>query len=153
MKTILIAVDDSRGSETAVRAFLSLFGCARPEKVVLLYVQKIEGRSLMDEMLGMAELSTLKDQLRGTEYQAALDRKAKTVLDRYAALLREKGATGVTSVVREGHPSDEILEAAKESGAEMIILGSRGKRLHTVLMGSVSREIANRAEIPVLIAR
>lgn len=153
MKTVLIAVDDSKGSETAVKTFLALFACARPESVVLLYVQKIEGRSLMDEMLGMAELSTLKEQLRGTAYQDALDRRAKAVLDRYAAVLRDKSVTGLQTVVRAGHPSEEILEAAKTTGAEMIIVGSRGERLHTLLMGSVSREIANRAEVPVLIAR
>ena len=153
MKTILIAVDDSKGSEPAVRTFLNLFACAHPDTVVLLYVQKIEGRSLMDEMLGMAELSTLKEQLQGTAYQDALDRRAKAVLDRYGSLLRDQGVTGVKTIVREGHPSDEILEAAKTTGAEMIILGSRGERLHTLLMGSVSREIANRADVPVLIAR
>jgi hypothetical protein len=35
----------------------------------------------------------------------------------------------------------------------MIIIGSRGRRTHGFLMGSVSREIANSCEIPVLIAR
>jgi nucleotide-binding universal stress UspA family protein len=153
MKTILIAVDDSKGSEPAVRTFLDLFVCVRPETVVLLYVQKIEGRSLMDEMLGTAELSTLKEQLQGTEYQAALDRKAKEILEKYAAMLRAQGVTGIETMVREGHPSEEILDVAKSSGAGMILVGSRGRRLHTLLMGSVSREIANRAEIPVLIAR
>ena len=153
MKTVLIAVDDSRGSETAVSIFLDLFACTRPASVALLFVQKIEGRSLMDEMLGMAELSTLKEQLSGTEYQAALDRKAKAVLDRHAAVLRAKGVTGIQTLVREGHPSEEILETAKKIAAEMIIVGSRGERAHTLLIGSVSREIANRAGIPVLIAR
>ena len=153
MKTVLIAVDDSKGSETAVQAFLDLFVCVRPETVVLLYVQKIEGRSLMDEMLGAAELSTLKEQLQGTEYQAILDRKAKAVLEKNEAILRRHGVQGVHALVREGHPSEEILAAAKTFKAGMIIVGSRGKRLHTLLMGSVSREIANSAEIPVLIAR
>jgi len=32
-------------------------------------------------------------------------------------------------------------------------MGSKGKRMHTLLLGSISREVANRAEIPVLIAR
>lgn len=153
MKTILIAVDDSKGSEPAVNTFLALFPCIRPENIVLLYVQKIEGRSLMDEMLGKAELSTLKEQLQGTAYQEALDRRAQRVLDRYADLLRQKGVVGLQTVVREGHPSEEILEAAKATGAEMIIIGSRGERLHTLLMGSVSREVSNRAQVPVLIAR
>ena len=67
--------------------------------------------------------------------------------------LEAQGIKGIKTVVREGHPAEEILGAAKELGAEMIIIGSRGKRVHTLLMGSVSREIANRSEVPVLIAR
>jgi hypothetical protein len=69
MKKILVAVDDSKGSENAVSALTDLYSCSRPETVVLLYVEKIEGRSLMDEMLGKAEMSTLKEELKGTEHQ------------------------------------------------------------------------------------
>ena len=153
MKTVLIAVDDSKGSLAILNTYVSLFSCVRPETTYLLYVQKIEGRSLMDEMLGEAELSTLKEQLEGTEYKEALDDKAAALLDHYKKELEAKGVTGIELLVRQGHPADEILGAAKELGADMIIVGSRGKRLHTLLMGSVSREIANNAEIPVLIAK
>ena len=153
MKSVLIAVDDGKGSQTTVDTFLKLFRCVRPESVALLYVEKIEGRSLMDEMLGAAELSTLKDELRGTEYQAALDRKARVILEHYQKQMEQQGVTGIRPLVRQGHPSDEILAAARESEAELVIVGSRGKRMHTLLMGSVSREIANRSEIPVLLAR
>jgi len=153
MKKVLIAVDDSKGSQAPIDAFVGLFSCTRPETVVLLYVEKIEGKSLMDEMLGMAELSTLKEQLQGTAYQDALDKKARTVLEHFKQELSRKGVTGIKTVVKQGHPADEVLATANEEGAEMIIVGSRGKRLHTFMMGSVSREIANRAEVPVLIAR
>lgn len=153
MKKILIAVDDSKGSNAIIETFAPLFSCSRPETVVLLYVEKIEGRSLMDEMLGIAEMSTLKEQLQGTEYQDALDKKANAILNYYKKSLEDKGVTGIKTVIKVGHPADEILQTAKEEGVEMIIIGSRGKRLHTLLMGSVSREVANRAEIPVLIAR
>jgi len=153
MKTILIAVDDSKGAKATIDTFIELFSCTRPEKVVLLYVEKIEGKSLMDEMLGMAELATLKEQLQGTVYQDALDKKARAVLEHYKKALIIKGVMGIKTVVKEGHPSDEILETAKDEGADMIIVGSKGKRLHTFMMGSVSREVANRAEVPVLIAR
>jgi len=153
MKKVLIAVDDSKGSQAPIDVFVGLFSCTRPETVVLLYVEKIEGKSLMDEMLGMAELSTLKEQLQGTAYQDALDKKARTVLEHFKQELSRKGVTGIKTVVKQGHPADEVLATANEEGAEMIIVGSRGKRLHTFMMGSVSREIANRAEVPVLIAR
>ena len=153
MRTVLIAVDDSKGALAAADTFLRLYAGCQPETVVLLYTEKIEGRSLMDEMLGKAELSTLKEALQGTEHQEALDRRARTILDFFRTKLEAQGIKGVKTVVREGHPAEEILGAAKELGAEMIIIGSRGKRVHTLLMGSVSREIANRSEVPVLIAR
>lgn len=153
MKKVLIAVDDSKGSQATIDNFAELFSCTRFESVVLLYVEKIEGKSLMDEMLGPAELSTLKEQLQGTAYQEALDRRARAVLEHYRQELVRAGASGIKTVVKQGHPADEVLETAKEESADMIVVGSRGKRLHTVLMGSVSREIANRADVPVLIAR
>jgi len=153
MKNVLIAVDDSKASKRTTQAFLDLYSCSRPEKVVLLFVEKIEGRSLMDEMLGDAELSTLKEALKGTEYQEKLDKRAQAVLSFYGSILADNGIEGVKKILKEGHPADEILSAAKEEGSDLIILGSRGSRVQSFMMGSVSREVANRAEIPVLIAK
>ena len=153
MKKILIAVDDSKGSDTAINRFAELFGRCIPETVLLLYVQKIEGRSLMDEMLGDAEMSTLKEMLKGTEYQKMLNKKAEKIISYHKKTLEEKGMKGVKTIIKEGHPADEILKTAKEEDAEMIVIGSRGKRMHTLLMGSVSREVANTAEIPVLLIK
>lgn len=153
MKKVLIAVDDTKGSNMTIPVFSRLFSCARPNSVVLLYVERFEGRSLMTEMLPLSELSTLKEVLEGTEYKEALDKRAQEILDSYKKELEKNGVTGIETVIKMGNPAEEILNAAKESGAEMIIIGSRGKRAHSILMGSVSREVANRAEIPVLIAR
>ena len=153
MKNVLIAVDDSKASKRTAQAFLDLYSCSRPEKVVLLFVEKIEGRSLMDEMLGEAELGTLKEALKGTEYQEKLDKRAQTVLSFYGSILEDNGIEGVKKVLKEGHPADEILNAAKEEGSDLIIVGSRGSRVQNLMMGSVSREVANRAEMPVLIAK
>lgn len=35
----------------------------------------------------------------------------------------------------------------------MIVMGSRGQRMHTLMPGSVSREVVNRPNVTVLIAR
>ncbi|MHB8880671.1 MAG: universal stress protein [Thermodesulfovibrionales bacterium] len=153
MNKVLIAVDDSKGSEAAIRTFIDLFSSNWPEAVSLLYIQKIEGRSLMDEMLGDAEMSTLKEMLQGTEYQEILDKKAEKVISYHTKILEGKGVAGIKAIVREGHPADEILAAAKEEGSGLIIIGTHGRRMHTLLMGSVSREVANRADIPVLLAK
>jgi nucleotide-binding universal stress UspA family protein len=153
MKKVLIAVDESKGSEATAEAFIRLFACIRPETVILLYVEKMEGRSLMDEMLGPAELSTLREQLQGTEYQEHLDKKAAAIMMHYRKRLEDKGVTGIKTIVKEGHPAEEILATARQEGADMVIIGSRGRRAHNLLMGSVSREVANSADMSVLLAR
>lgn len=153
MKKVLVAIDDSKGSERTVQALLDIYSCSRPEKVSLLYVEKIQGRSLMDEMLGEAELKTLKESLKGTQYQDMLDKRADMVLSHYEKILRDGGIEGINRIIKEGHPADEILNAAKEEGSDIIIVGSRGRRMHNFLMGSVSREVANNADISVLIAK
>ena len=153
MKKILIAVDDTKGSKLTIPAFSKLFPCVRPETVILLFVQPYEGRSLMTEMLGEAELSTLKEVLEGTEYKEATDRRAQTIIDFYRKALEENGVADIRTVAKVGHPAEEILNTAKEEGVEMIIIGSRGKRTTHRFMGSVSREVANRAEIPVLLVK
>lgn len=153
MKNIMIAVDDTKGTANAFSVCSDVCACMRPENVVLVFVEKFEGRSLMDEMLGEAEISTLKDVLHGTDYKEALDRKARKVLDHYRKALEQKGVTSVRGVIRTGHPADEILAAAKEEKADMIVIGSRGKRTTHLFMGSVSREVANRSEVPVLLVK
>jgi nucleotide-binding universal stress UspA family protein len=153
MKNVLIAVDDSRNTLAVIDKFHDLFSRNRPGKVVLLYVEKIEGRSLMDEMLGSAEIETLKEELKGTSYQKHLDEKAQKVIAFFRKALEKNGSQEVETVIREGHPSEEILKVAEEKKADLIIIGSKGRRRHSLLMGSVSREVANRAGTSVLLAR
>lgn len=153
MKKLLIAIDDTKGSKSAVQTCTNTCKCIRPDTVLLLYVEKFEGRSLMDEMLGDAELSTLKDVLEGTEYKKKLDAKANAVIDFYKKTLEENGVTGIKPVVKMGHPAEEIVKTAKEEGADMIIVGSRGKRTSHLFMGSVSREVADSADVSVLIVK
>jgi nucleotide-binding universal stress UspA family protein len=152
MKKVLIAVDDTKGTKRAFPICSQLCSCIGLEEVILIYVEKYEGRSLMDEMLGDAEMSTLREVLEGTEYKEALDEKAGKVIDYYTKVLKADGISSVRSEIREGHPAEEILKAAEETGAEMIMLGSSTRVSHT-FMGSVSREVVNRCSIPVFIAK
>jgi nucleotide-binding universal stress UspA family protein len=104
-----------------------------------------------DQLLSVSEMKTLKEVLEGTEYQEALDKKAQAILDYYKKAMEDRGVTGIRTIVRKGHPAEEILATAKEEGVEMIIIGSRGKRATHLFMGSVSREVANSATVPVLL--
>lgn len=153
MKKILVAANDTKGSERAITKFLDIVSSCRLETVVLLYVETYDASFLMDEMLGDSEFSALKEALRGTEYQESLHRRAKKIIDYYKKVMETKGITAIKTVVKIGHAAEEILKTAKEENVDMIVMGSRGNRFEPLMMGSVSREVANSANLPVLLIK
>ena len=121
MNKILIAVDDTQGTKEMFEKIVNICKCMNPEEILLLYVEKFEGPSLMDEMLGDAEMSTLREELEGSEVKDALDRKAAKILAYYKNIMENRPPVPVVkTVVRSGHPAEEIIEGAKEEGADLI---------------------------------
>jgi nucleotide-binding universal stress UspA family protein len=148
---VLIAVDSSRSSRAVLSTYAHLL--RRPDEVVLLHVQRLQGDSSMIDMLGEAELSSLKSSLAGTEYQQRLDERATKILEHYRSRLSAPGTT-VRGVVRAGRPADEILAVAAREGVDLIILGASGKsRLDRLITGSVAGEVERLAQVPVMRAR
>jgi len=155
MKKILIAVDDTKATREIFSKCTKICKCMAPESIILLYVEKFEGRSFMTDVLGDAELSTLQEVLEGTEYQEALDKKAETILGYYKNALEQNSPVPIVqTMVKGGHPAEQIVATAVEEDVSMILIGSKGKRSGVgLLMGSVSREVANTADRPVLIVK
>lgn len=70
------------------------------------------------------------------------------------ARCREIGAKTVTTSVREGDFAEEILEAAKDYGVNMIVVGSRGLgTIKSTVLGSVSQKVLHHAEGAVVTVR
>ena len=134
LKSILVPVDFSEGSRKAVEyatAFARQFeGSLTLLNVVPRYPQVPE----------MAPLS-----LQPTDdVQRDLDRVGESV----------KGLVPVTSLVRMGDPSREIIAAAKELEIDLIILATHGRTgLSHFLLGSTAEKVVRRAGCPVLIVR
>jgi nucleotide-binding universal stress UspA family protein len=58
----------------------------------------------------------------------------------------------VTTRVALGDPAEQLAAAAASSGAEMVVVGSRGRRrLGAALLGSVSRTLTGLCDCPVLV--
>ncbi len=152
MKKILIAVDDTKGSKNVLSVFHNFVH--QPIEVVLLHVEKLQGRSLMIDMLGEAEMSTLREMLNGSDYKAALDKRAGRILSFYSNELALNGSSRLKTVRREGIPSEEILKVAEEEGVELIILGQSGKRgFDRFITGKVAKYVEKNAKVPVLVAK
>ncbi|OGW25686.1 MAG: hypothetical protein A2X59_02965 [Nitrospirae bacterium GWC2_42_7] len=152
MKKVLVAVNDTKGSKAVFSVFRNLV--KPPEEVVLLHVEKLEGRSLMIDMLGEAELSTLRESLQGTEYKENLDRKAAQILNYYKKELENGGLVSIRTIIREGIPEDEIIKVAEEESVDMIIVGDSGnKGMARFISGCVSKEVEKNSAVPVLLGK
>jgi nucleotide-binding universal stress UspA family protein len=152
MKKILIAVDETSGSKAVLSVFHNLV--RPPEEVLLLHVERLEGKSLMIDMLSDAELSTLKESLKGSEYKERLDRKAEQILNFFKKELESSGLINVRTILREGIPAEEIIKVAEEQNVDLIIVGDNGKRgLLRLITGCVSKEVEKNASVPVLVGK
>lgn len=60
--------------------------------------------------------------------------------------------TSIQTIVKEGDFADGILAAAKEVNADLIVMGSHGRRgLDKVLLGSVAEQVLHKTDIPLFI--
>lgn len=78
---------------------------------------------------------------------------AQRVVNDAAAKLGREGVE-VSGVIRTGDAAAEILAAARELGADLLVVGSRGlSGLEGLWLGSVARNVAKHAPCPVVVAR
>ena len=74
---------------------------------------------------------------------------ATELLDRAAATF--SSAFRVERLIREGDPGKEIVSAAKEWGADLIVIGTHGHgRIACLLLGSTADMVVRSADCPVL---
>ena len=142
LKHILIAVDGSPASLNAAR-----FGFSMAEqtqaRVTLLTV--LPG----PDVVPVGPLSGYVVLNAGPTADEAV--RAERLVDGLAA---ENSRVKVTTKVETGHVSDTICEVARESGAELIVVGARGiSPARRLLLGSISDQVTHHAHCPVVIWR
>jgi nucleotide-binding universal stress UspA family protein len=60
----------------------------------------------------------------------------------------------VVAVLREGHPRDEVPKLAEEIDAQLIVLGTQGRRgIARVLLGSTAENVIRTGARPTLVVR
>lgn len=81
-------------------------------------------------------------------------RQAENLLDEQVGRLSDAGGPPVQLHPRVGRADEQILSAAEELGAGVIVLGSRGRGgVRRALMGSVSDSVVRHAHCPVMVVR
>lgn len=84
------------------------------------------------------------------ELTARILENAKEDLDRQIAS-RAESEVVLRGLIKQGDPADMVIEAAEEVGAELICLGTHGRRgLPRMLLGSVAERVVRASQVPVL---
>jgi nucleotide-binding universal stress UspA family protein len=76
---------------------------------------------------------------------------AEKVLEQARTRLKDK-FRNVAVLIMNGDPSEQILQAARETRADVIALGSRGMRGVSGMLGSVARNVRH-ADCSVLVCK
>lgn len=88
---------------------------------------------------------------------AALEQVRQRAVERRDAVAAKAGPLGVTRIVvhfRRGSPAEEIAQLAADLDADLVVVGSHGRRgLARVLLGSVAERTSRLARCPVWIVR
>ena len=140
-KTILVPTDLSEGAEEALDYALDL-AAALGAQVHLLNVVGIPSLGVPE--LGLAMASVTIDTVV-VENQKAIDE--------LAARKRTIAPIG-QAILRTGDAKDTILQVAKELGADLIVMGTHGRRgIKRALLGSIAELVVRTAACPVLTVR
>lgn len=96
------------------------------------------------------------ERYEGQDVDLGPPQDADSLVEEALARFREVGvgATGEIRRVTPGNTPREIVEVAKEMGAELIVIGTRGmSEWKSLVLGGVANKIVQNAPCPVLLVR
>lgn len=145
-KHILVPSDGSEFSQNAVRKavdFAKEIGAritafyAKPAPPIPYYGEGIGANWQMPE-----------------SYNKLVDRQAQEILDFTATLCRQAGVACATLSLTSDVAHEAIIDAATQSGCDLIFMASHGRRgFGALLLGSETNKVLAHSKIPVLVYR
>ncbi|MET7001551.1 universal stress protein [Chitinophaga defluvii] len=137
MSGIMIAIDLSPFSVDVVNAGVELARKLQLPVTLLTIVEQSLGVALPEA--GPAFIDDWEERLRLAE-------------ERMKDFTREHAGVDIKAEVMLGRPKEDTLASAREKGAEMLVIGTRGRTgLEHMLMGSTAEYIIRHSTIPVLV--
>jgi nucleotide-binding universal stress UspA family protein len=134
---ILVGHDGSRDAETAFEDALDLATLAHARRSVI-------------------SVASPPEPPTEVETQAAIELATRHYEDLFQRLRRQAQERNVPleTHMLVGHPADQILKAAARYGADLIVVGHRGRSaIRDWVSGSTSRRVFTHATCPVLVVR
>ena len=133
---IVVAVDGSRHSSKTIPVGIDLaqkYGSA----VTVLHVREHE-------------------RYEGADVDLGPDQSPEQLVEEATQAFRDVSIDTTSEIrrVRPGHTAQQIVDVAKEAGADLIVIGSRGMtEWKSLLLGGVATKVTHHAECSVLLVR
>lgn len=138
-KRILLATDGSECAESAARVAVDLANRSGAELYIVHAFEFVSTREFAGVALRMRSPS------EGVKH-------AQSVLDEQVGRIEEMGGGVADARLLAGSPVEQILCAAEETDAGLVVVGRRGLGgVKRILMGSVSEGVIHHASCPVLV--
>lgn len=138
---ILVPVDGSEPSELGLKHAIQL---AKDQKAALRLLHVVHDYWIAQGRHGMGVAGDLRREL---------EQRGQTVLKESAALARLEGIEADTECVDAplGPVGEAIVECAQQWGADLIVIGTHGRRgIRRLVMGSDAEHVVRTATVPVL---
>ena len=143
-RKILVPID---GSPTSNRGLIEAIELAKNQSATLRLVHVLDELILGSGAEAVVYLGNTVDLLREAGEQ---------VVAKADAVVQESGlkSESVILEIMGGRAADSIVEEANAWGADLIVLGTHGRRgARRLVMGSDAEEIVRTAPVPVLLVR
>ncbi len=146
IKKILVATDASVASNRAVSMAAYLATCHDAELLILHVIRDMQVPAPMKKVPELEEFANTRENI--------LRQVAETILHEAEVRAKKGGAKKVQTAIGSGDPASSVIGFARRRNIDTIVIGTRGLgKVKEVLMGSVSRKIANNAEANCFIVR
>ncbi|MBL0259156.1 MAG: universal stress protein [Bacteroidetes bacterium] len=137
MKNILVPTDFSGNATHAIRFALEL-SRKQKSKITLFHSFVLPVYATDIPVFPQAD-----EELRKVSEEALSNLVSK--------LKNENPGVVIDSFVSQGYAEDEIVDAAKSSGADMIVMGTQGASgLREALVGTITASVMDHAECPIM---
>ena len=140
---ILIGVDGSAHSKAALEYVKGMTWPSGTKFVVLSVAMPIVAYTMVDAG-GLTWMQTAEEELTV---------QAEELTARVEKELRDAGLATEARVVR-GDPRESLVEAARSTGADLVVVGSHGRTgLAKLVLGSVASHVVTHAPCSVLVVK
>jgi len=145
---ILIAVDDSRYADHAAEFGFEIARLCKAEVGLVNIIEPIIIPAAgSDSITGITTEVSLMDEPEMVRIQKeAAENTVKRIQEQYAEELK------ITNFTEYGLTADGILKCGAEFGADIIVIGTHGRRgIDRLLMGSIAEHVVRHSKVPVLV--